>query len=450
MNDTSAGGRNPVLPPDIYVPDPEAHVVSDGQLFVYGSLDGPGEEYCSDQYRPVSTTDLRDWTVHPPSFHADQVDWFGEESTERSPFAQARTPFMLTTLRSMGLRGIAELAWRAVRRKPEPPLLYAPDATEHDGRHYLYTCLTDGSEGVAVADRPEGPFTEPRRLPASGIDPAVFTDEDGTSYYYWGQWSAHGVALYDDRRSFDEDAVVRALLTEEEHHFHEGSSMRRIGDTYYFVYADVERGKPTSLGYATSDSPLGPFRYRGIIVDNDGSDPGVWNNHGPIEQVNGQWYVFYHRSSRGSRHHRRLCVEPIEIAADGSIPEVPMTSQGAGEPFRTGEVIDAFRACGLTGSVRIAPTGDGTEALVHWSRGDTATFRYVRPGDYGGVVLDATGRAELEVTVDGAVVASVAANGTPVSTGPFRVTGRGEMSVRMVRGRGLQLRALALLAATGP
>lgn len=74
MNDTSAGGRNPVLAPDIYVPDPEAHVVSDGRLFVYGSLDGPGEEYCSDQYRPVSTTDLRDWTVHPPSFYADQVD----------------------------------------------------------------------------------------------------------------------------------------------------------------------------------------------------------------------------------------------------------------------------------------------------------------------------------------------------------------------------------------
>jgi hypothetical protein len=443
---SASGGRNPVLPADVFVPDPEAHVVSDGRLFVYGSLDGPDDEYCSDRYRPVSTADLREWVVHEPSFHAGHVGWYGEKSTEQAPFAQPQTPFMLKTLRGMGVRGVADLIWTALRRKPARALLYAPDAIEHAGRHYLYFCMTDGSEGVAVADRPEGPFGDPVRLPATGIDPAVFTDRDGTSYYYWGQWSAHGVALNEDRRSFDEGTVVRALLTEQEHHFHEGSSMRRVGDIYYLVYADVERGKPTSLGYATSSSPLGPFTYRGIIIDNDGSDPGVWNNHGSIEQVNGQWYVFYHRSSRGTRYHRRLCVEPIQILSDGSIPEVPMTSQGAGEPFAVGEVIDAFRACALTGRVRIAPSDGGDETLSRWARGDTATFRYVARGEYGGVSLVVDGRADIEIAVDGVTVANLRTQGGSVSTRPFRVTGCGEVVVRMRRGRGFRLRSLTLLA----
>ena len=94
--------------------------------------------------------------------------------------------------------------------------------------------------------------------------------------------------------SFDEGAVVHDLVTEEEHYFHEGSSMRKIRDTYYYVYADMERGKPTALGYSTGKSPLGPFTYRGIVIDNDHCDPESWNNHGSIECVNGQWYVFYH------------------------------------------------------------------------------------------------------------------------------------------------------------
>ena len=109
--------------------------------------------------------------------------------------------------------------------------------------------------------------------------------------------------------------------------------MRKIGDTYYYIFADVERGRPTALGYATSDSPLGPFTYRGIIIDNADCDPDSWNNHGSIACFNGQWIVCYHRSSRNSRMNRRLCMEKIRILEDGTIPEVKMTSQGLGDPF---------------------------------------------------------------------------------------------------------------------
>ena len=142
--------------------------------------------------------------------------------------------------------------------------------------------------------------------------------------------------------------------------------MRKIGDTYYYVYADMERGKPTSLGYSTGKSPLGPFTYRGIIIDNDGCDPASWNNHGSIECVNGQWYVFYHRCSRGAQQHRRLCIEPITVNPDGTIDEVKMTSQGAGAPFAPGETIYGYQACGLKGTVYIGAedAGRGKNAVL--------------------------------------------------------------------------------------
>ena len=112
-------------------------------------------------------------------------------------------------------------------------------------------------------------------------------------------------------REIDESTLNTHLLTEEEHGFHEGSSVRKRNGIYYFVYTDISRGKASCLSYATSKSPLGPFKKGGVIIDNTGSDPDNWNNHGSIAEYNGQWYVFYHRASHNSNYSRRTCVEPI-------------------------------------------------------------------------------------------------------------------------------------------
>lgn len=102
----------------------------------------------------------------------------------------------------------------------------------------------------------------------------------------------------------------------------------------YLVYADLSRADmPTCIGYATSKAPFGPYTYGGVIVDNDHCNPNNWNNHGSIAKFNGQWYVFYHRSTHGCNKMRKACVEPITFNPDGSIPEVEMTSQGAGGPL---------------------------------------------------------------------------------------------------------------------
>lgn len=410
MNDirTWSNKRNPLLPLDIHIPDAEGHVMPDGKLYLYGSFDEKEDVYCSDRYHVVSTPDMLHWTIHDTSLSGEQIPWFSDPNAPKYPGIDWShpTPFIRKMLEETKAKEGTDMKEKFEKKKdaaPEP-LLFAPDCLAHGGKYYLYFCMADDSEGVAVSDHPEGPFHDPVRLPIGGIDPAVFKDRDGSVYYYWGQLFSHGVKLNPDLVSFDPNAVVSDLVTEETHYFHEGSSMRRIGDTYYYVYADMQRGKPTALGYATSDSPLGPFTYRGIIIDNAACDPKSWNNHGSIECVNGQWYVFYHRSSGNAQVHRRLCAEKIEILPDGTIPEVLPTSQGVGDPFAPGEKIFGYEACALEGSVYIgaAPGEDyfkpHREYLQGIAPGDQVTFRYVKSDrPWTGIRIEGQGSGRIEV-----------------------------------------------------
>jgi len=396
--------RNPVLPPDLHIPDPEAHVMPDGRVYVYGSWDQSDQHYCSHQYRVISSANMLDWADHGLSFDTSRVPWVRDPNAPRYAGTdwQHPTPFLRRMLEERQESGQMAQAMREAE-----PLLFAPDAIHRDGRTYLYFCLSDQSEGVAVSDRPEGPFDGAVQLPVGGIDPAVFIDDDAAghpaqAYYLWGQFRARGARLEPGMMALVPGSEVAGLVTEEEHGFHEGSSLRKRGDTYYLVYCSIARGRATSLAYATSKSPLGPYTYGGIIIDNDGCDPQTWNNHGSIECVNGQWYVFYHRSSRNSPLFRRLCIEPIAFREDGSIPEVPMTSQGAGRPFTLGETIEAWRACGLSGTAYIAPDEAGREALTSISDGDEAIYRYVHwVWPASSVSAEGTGSGEITFCLDG-------------------------------------------------
>ena len=398
--------RNPVLPLEHHFPDSEAHVFSDGRLYLYGSYDIYNNWYCSDILRVVSTSDMKKWTIHDVAITAEQAPWCGDESIPRLPGVDWAHP-------SPFFRSLMESSVPPVEsdEKHADYMLYAPDAIEKDGKYYLYFCMSDDSEGVAVSDSPVGPFVDAKKLDVGGIDPAIFIDKDGQAYYYWGQMRAKACKLKPDMVTIDHSTVIENIVTEEEHCFHEGSSMRRRGDWYYMVYSDMSRGRPTSLGYAMSRSPLGPFEYKGIIVDNDGCDPETWNDHGSIEEFNGQWYVFYHRSSRGSRYHRRLCIEPIYFNEDGTINEVPMTSQGAGEPFAPGETIYAWHACVMHGNCRLMPGGEG-EVITGINEGDEALFRYVKSDKpYTKAAIEANGSGTVKVMLDDVIVGTAAVSG---------------------------------------
>ena len=406
--------RNPVLPLEYHCPDGEPHF-AEGQLYVYPSFDIKPGSYCSDMLYVPHSNDLSEWTVSGPAFTSSELDWpwtkcypaglnEAENYDELPDYISDYLPKPLKKIMPFRLfksmvKGIVSLMWN----KPQGRLLYAPDSVTVNGKSYLFFCTSDGCEGVAVSDDPAGPFTDPVKIvtdrtntPISGIDPGVFVDDDGKAYLYWGQINSFGAELTEDMTKVKEDTIVKGLLTEKQHRFHEGSSMRKIGDTYYYIFADTHRGKPTALGYATSKSPLGPFEYQGIIVDNSGCDPESWNNHGSIECVNGQWYVFYHRSTGNSRYLRRMCAEPIFVDLNGLIKEVPVTSIGMGEPYRIGEPLYGYQACQVENAYI-----DNDKLVINKGRAKVI-YRYVDRECAGcsSISYEGTGKAALSHTID--------------------------------------------------
>lgn len=137
--------------------------------------------------------------------------------------------------------------------------LFAPDAIEKNGKYYLYVCGPGGFEGVAVSDKPYGPFGDAvpiAHVDGDGIDPAVFVDDDGSAYLLWGQFSLRGGKLNEDMSGIDPKTLNASLLTEQEHGFHEGASLRKRNGKYYLVYADISRGRASCLSYAMADNYL--------------------------------------------------------------------------------------------------------------------------------------------------------------------------------------------------
>jgi len=317
-------------------------------MYLYGSYDISGRtSYCSWEYRVFSSADLIDWKDHGESFRSTDPD--------------------------------SDVPWSSAP-------LFAPDCIFYNGVYYLFFCSADRSEGIAKSLSPTGRFTNAAPVEGANgdaIDPAVLVDDDGQVYFYWGQFNLRGAKLRPDMRGIQPETLHTDLISEAGHGFHEGASIRKRNGIYYLVYTDISRGRATSMAYATSRSPLGPFTKRGIIIDNTGCDPETWNNHGSIAEFNGQWYIFYHRSSQASNFNRRVCIEPIHFNADGSIDEVEMTTQGVSAPLPADQPIEAWRACLLHGLVRTAADGptetDSTVreylTLIHHS--DWAAFKYV-------------------------------------------------------------------------
>ena len=347
--------QNPICPPGLNIADPTTRVWKDGKLYLYGSRDESLNYYGSYDHWVLSTSDLLNWEFTPNAF------------ASKGPFDQV--PF-------------------------NDDMLYAPDCMYKNGMYYLYFCQPGGLEGVATSTSPTGPFTNPKELylkKKNQIDPAVFIDDDGQAYYTWGQFQAKIAKLKPNMTEIDTTSIVENVITEKEHFFHEGNYMVKRNGIYYMVYADMSRkGMPTCIGYATSKSPMGPYKYGGVIIDNDGCDPNNWNNHGSIVEFKGQWYVFYHRTTHGVVNARKACIEPIYFNEDGSINEVEMTSQGAGKPLDAFSTIEAERACLLHGQVRIESyiwdqtnplNPDNNNQLGQIKNNDRAVYKYVDFGD---------------------------------------------------------------------
>ena len=245
----SLSAQNPIVPPGVYIADPSAHAWNDGKLYVYGSRDENPKYYCSWRHDVLSSTDLKTWTITPNAFAS-------KGPGDAVSYSDAK--------------------------------LYAPDCQYLNGIYYLYYCMASGKnvEGVATSKSPIGPFLNGKDIELKGvnqIDPCVFLDDNGQAYYIWGQFTAKMARLKPGMTEIDTASIRDNVVTEKEHFFHEGGYMIKRKGIYYFIYADMSRsGRPTCIGYSTSKSPMGPFKYGGVIIDNDRCDPGNWNNHASV------------------------------------------------------------------------------------------------------------------------------------------------------------------------
>ena len=361
---------NPLLPENCFMPDVEARVMPDGRLYLYGSWDLPeSPDYCTKIHHCFSTDDMKTWTDHGIIYRNDEK--------------------------------FCGMPW-----SPDSNL-YAPDAIHKDGKYYLYICGNKNEEGVAVSDSPTGPFSVAEKVEiANGdsIDPSVFVDDDGQAYYFWGQFSLRGGKLAEDMKTIIPETVKTDIITEWEHGFHEGASIRKRGNKFYMVYTDISRGKATCMAYSVADSPLGPYTKGGVIIDNIYCDPATWNNHGSIAEFNGQWYVFYHRSSHRRVSCRRVCTEPIFFDENGFIREVEQTSCGA-EKALSADFIPARAACRIMANSYIT-VQDGHEVLLsknasHWGTPDWAEYKYIEfCGNEARFYINAKGSGKIVVKTE--------------------------------------------------
>jgi hypothetical protein len=387
---------NPYLPLWEHIPDGEPYVFDDPdnpgkqRVYIYGSHDNLKTMYCGrDQVvwsAPVEN--LSQWRY-------DGVILVVDKNAKGEPFDSAKTA----------------------------DVLFAPDVTfttDSTGKktYWLFPNDQTGFRNslIAKSDRPNGPFEvcnwnaeDPTKVDGIyGFDPAVFVDDDGKIYGYWGFGHSYaaqidpatmctvmpGTQMVDGMVSGkDEPGIFR---------FFEASSIRKIKDKYVFIYSrfteEGEFGLPTSnynLAYAYSDKPLGPWTYGGTIIDGRAREKNEQgeviasavpdgNTHGSICEINGQWYVFYHRQTGTDEYARQAMVAPIEVkvqeGAGGKveISEGEYNSEGfALEGLDPLECHSAGIACWLTGpkpAIHIWPNNTFFGSYVEVGYGTESNF----------------------------------------------------------------------------
>ena len=389
-------GANPYMPLWEHVPDGEPRVFThqgEPRVYVYGSHDTERTQYCGRDYVVWSApvTDLTNWKCHGTCYRAE-----------------------------------------------DDSILYAPDVVWKGDTYYMYAAERQGSRiMVARSDTPWGPFTDPVETQL-GFDPGILVDDDGRVYAYWGFCKAYCAELNDDMATIRPGTLrenpirhCRAQWAPEDgcfgkESFFEASSPRKILGKYVYIYSKRVNEPVPELGvyedcngflsYVWSDRPLdgwqpgGDISFNGgeILKDENGQGTMTFrwgNNHGSVMEVNGQWYVFYHRQTGKDEFSRQAMLEPVDAAQgkDGKI-YIGSISYRDGEPVSSGPVemtsqgpqvngidarawISAGYACHLCGGKETAwiePVYDQREnvsaPIKDISDGTVAGFRYLQFG----------------------------------------------------------------------
>ncbi|MEO8112140.1 MAG: family 43 glycosylhydrolase [Ginsengibacter sp.] len=307
--------QNPLIP-NMYSADPSARVFGDS-VYVYPSHDilaTPGHGrigwFCMEDYHVFATKNLTNWKDDGVVVSQTTVPW----------------------------------------AKPDGYSMWAPDCIERKGKYYFYfpTAPKDTSYGkgfaigVAVADKPSGPFV-PQAEPIKGvhgIDPNVFIDKNGQAYLYYALGNIYAAKLKANMLELDGGVqIIQGLPTDKG--LKEGPYLFERKGKYYMTYPHVAN-KTERLEYAVSDNPLGPFTVAGVIMD---ETPGCWTNHQSITQFKNQWYLFYHANDLSPNFDkaRSIRADSLFFNADGTIKKVMPTLRGIGVTNATSTIqIDRY------------------------------------------------------------------------------------------------------------
>lgn len=280
-----------------YTADPAA-LVHNGKVYLYAGHDEapPGKEgYVMNEWLVFSSTDLVNWTEHPVPLSVKDFTWAKAD------------------------------AW-------------AGHVVEKNGKFYWYTTVEHGSVpgksiGVAVADRPEGPFKDARgsalitndmttevKMFWDDIDPALFIDDDGAAYIFWGNTVLHYAKL--KANMIELDGPIQTIKLP---FFTEAPWVHKRKGWYYLSYAYQF---PEKTAYARSRSINGPWQYMGILNELAGNSN---TNHQAIIDYKGKTYFIYHNGGlqpHGGSFRRSVCIDELKYNRDGSIKRVVMTSEG--------------------------------------------------------------------------------------------------------------------------
>lgn len=326
---SGAMAQNPIIR-DQFSADPTARVFN-GKVYLYPSHDiiAPADKnlrkdwFCMEDYHVFSSDNLIDWTDHGVIVTQTKVPWLTKYNYD----------------------------------------MWAPDCIFKNGKYYFYFPVA-GKIGVATADKPEGPYTvlEQAVKGAGGIDPSVLFDKDGKAYIFTAGGRIRVAKLKDNLIETDGPAqVIDNLPTKG---LIEGPFAFEHNGKYYLTYPHVEN-QIERLEYAMSDSPMGPYKFAGVIMDE--SKSGCWTNHQSIVQYKGQWYLFYHDRDYSPKFdkNRSVRADSLFFNADGTIRKVTPTLRGVG-------LIDASNKINIDRYSNIADKGvtiaflDTTNTFQGW------------------------------------------------------------------------------------
>ncbi|MFB9057038.1 family 43 glycosylhydrolase [Mariniflexile ostreae] len=290
---------NPIVK-HIYACDPSAKVFKDGTIWVFASHDADTATgyWSMKDYHTFSTKDLKTWTDHGVALSVDDISWATSH-------------------------------------------LWAPDACERNGKYYMYV-PANHKIGVFVSDKPEGPYKDALGKPLvpidNAIDPMVFIDDDNQAYLYFSRKGEDCFVVKLKENMTEIDGVIHELTNwsirstiDGDYNFVEGPFVHKYKNTYYMTYpaklykqgAKGNKEGDEVICYATSNSPMGPFEYKGIVAN----ESGVHTIHQSVIKLKNDYYFFYHNGalaeknghSEYNKFRRSMCVNKLIHNKDGSL-----------------------------------------------------------------------------------------------------------------------------------